>query len=529
MTDPRVFQYGFTALYLLDLGLRYAFGARWPWVSWPMASLLIVAVLAAVTPLLRPGRAPHAPIVLAVADLLAVGLARLDPDAGSGLLIVMPVLWLGRIAGRRGVVISVVAVVLLVSVPSIMYAGFAPVETARAVLYPVVAGAAALVIAESMEWVNHERAEAEHQRDRLAGALETIAHQRRVSDAIFDTVDVGLLLLDGSGRYIGMNRRHQEFVDLGYPDGHDGRAGQESGLVFDADGRTPLAAEAAPSSRAAQGEEFDEVRIWVGEDPETRRAISVSARAIRSEDGTFEGAALGYTDVTDIMRALQVKNEFVALVSHELRTPLTSIVGYSQLLEDDTQLSLGARKHLAVIQRNTERLHRLIADLLSVAQHDAGAVDYARERIDLADVVRDTVDAMGTAAEESGVDLSMVAPDSMAIVADAQRIAQVVDNLVSNAVKYTQSGGSVRVRLAGEDHQAVLEVTDTGIGIEPDDIDRLFNRFFRSREAERRAIAGAGLGLSIAKDIVEGHGGRVEVESRPGHGSRFRVLLPLGR
>jgi two-component system, OmpR family, phosphate regulon sensor histidine kinase PhoR len=530
MTDPRVFQYGFTALYFLDLGLRFAFGARWSWASWPMASLLLVLVLMAITPFIRPDRMPRAaPVVLATTDLLAVGLARLDDNPGSGLLIVMPVLWMGRIAGRVGVLISVAAVVVLVSVPSILYAGFEPVETARAVLYPVVAGAAALVIAESMEWVNHERAEAEHQRDRLAGALEVIAHQRRVSEAIFDTVEVGLLLLDSSGRYIGMNRRHQEFIDIGYPDGHDGFAGQDGDRVFDADGRTPLAPESAPSYRASMGEEFDNVRIWIGDDPETRRAIAVSARAVRSEDGTFEGAALCYADVTDIMRALQVKNEFVALVSHELRTPLTSIVGYAQLLEDDPELSARAQKHLVVIQRNTERLHRLIADLLSVAQHDAGAVDFERERIDLADVVRDTVDALEGAAEESGIELSLSAPQTMAIIADAQRIAQVVDNLVSNAVKYTQSGGSVQVRLAGEEHQAVLEVTDTGIGIEPDDIDRLFNRFFRSREAERRAIAGAGLGLSIAKDIVEGHGGRVEVESEPGRGSRFRVLLPIGR
>lgn len=527
MTDPRFFQFGFTALYLLDLGLRFAFGARWPGLSWPMVSLLLVVVLAAITPFLRPGRSAHAPVVLAVLDLAAVGMARLDDaDPGSGLLIVMPALWLGRIAGRRGVVISVLAVVLLVSIPSVLHAGLAPVETARAVLYPVVAGAAALVMAESMEWVNHERAEAELQRDQLAEALETIAHQSRVSAAIFDTVDVGLVLLDAEGRYAGMNRRHQELMEIGFPDGHAGQAGQV-GEAYGPDGRTRLTPQESPSHRAATGEEFDDVRIWIGRDPEARRAISVSARAVRTDSGEFAGAALGYTDITDLMRALQVKNEFIALVSHELRTPLTSIGGYAQLLEEDDELSDLARRHLAVIQRNTDRLNRLVADLLSVAQYDAGAVGFARERIDLVDVVRDAVEAVAGAAERSGLAMSMSVPDTLAIVGDGQRVAQVVDNLVSNAVKYTPSGGSVQVRLAEEDGDAVLEVSDTGIGIEPADIERLFDRFFRSREAERRAIAGAGLGLAITKDIVAGHGGRIEVESELGKGSVFRVRLPL--
>ena len=197
-----------------------------------------------------------------------------------------------------------------------------------------------------------------------------------MSEAIFDTVDVGLLLLDDQGRYAGMNRRHQELMEVGFPDGHLGRAGQ-AGEAYDADGRTPLTLEQAPSLRASRGEEFDDLRIWIGRDPETRRALSVSARAVRTESGAITGAALGYTDITDLMRALQVKTEFIALVSHELRTPLTSIMGYTQLLED-AELTHLARRQLTVIQRNTERLHRLVADLLDVAQHEAGAVGIAR-------------------------------------------------------------------------------------------------------------------------------------------------------
>jgi signal transduction histidine kinase len=135
---------------------------------------------------------------------------------------------------------------------------------------------------------------------------------------------------------------------------------------------------------------------------------------------------------------------------------------------------------------------------------------------------------MEGAAHVSGVAMSRSVPEAMVIVGDGQRIAQVVDNLVSNAVKYSPSGGAVEVRLSGADGHAVLEVADTGLGIDPSEIEQLFNRFFRCREAESRAIAGAGLGLSIARDIVESHGGRIEVESELGRGSVFRVRLPSG-
>lgn len=524
--DPRGFQLGFTALYLLDLGIRMVVGARLTWWSWPAASLALVLLLLAVTPLVRPRHLALAALVLPVLDLLAVGLSRLASAGGSGLLIVMPTLWLGRIAGRRGALIAVVSTVLLVSVPAVLYAGSDPELVARAVIYPIVVAAAGMAMAESMEWLGLERIEVERQRDQLAEALDTIAHQRRVSEAVFDTVDVGLVLLDGDGHYVGINRRQQDFLDLAFPHGHKGWAGQ-LGEVYDVDGRTPLTGEETPSHRAYRGEEFDDVRMWIGHDPATRRAVSVTARVVRSQDGELAGAALGYTDVTEMMRALQVKDEFVALVSHELRTPLTSIVGYAQLLEDEPGLSARALGHLDVMQRNAERLHRLIADLLDTAQRDRGApMALNQTEVDLVRIVHEAVEAVRTTARGGGVALALDTPDRLMAQVDSQRIAQVVDNLLSNAVKYTETDGEVQVCLRGVEDRAELEVTDTGIGIAPDDVERLFNRFFRSREAERRAVPGAGLGLAISRDIVESHGGQIEVRSDLGQGSTFRVHLP---
>ena len=247
---------------------------------------------------------------------------------------------------------------------------------------------------------------------------------------------------------------------------------------------------------------------------------------MRTEGGAFAGAALGYTDVTDFMRALQVKDEFVALVSHELRTPLTSIVGYVQILEEDDAIPDHAVEQLRVVHRNAERLRRLIGDLLDTAQRDGSPMPISRTSADLASIVAESVEAARPVADSAGVELVLSAPEGLPMELDAQRIAQVIDNLLSNAIKYTEPGGRVTVQLGTDDRWVELQVADTGIGIAPEDCERLFTRFFRTEDATRRAVAGAGLGLSITKDIVESHGGRVEVQSEVGRGSVFRVRMP---
>jgi signal transduction histidine kinase len=282
-----------------------------------------------------------------------------------------------------------------------------------------------------------------------------------------------------------------------------------------------------PTLRATRGEEFADIRLWVGTDPLTRRALSVSARAVRDDQGRHAGAALAYKDVTDFMRALTVKDQFVASVSHELRTPLTSIVGYVQLLQEREDLPPDVLTQLDVVGRNAHRLHRLVADLLHTAQADQGGVSVVRAPTDLAGLVRDCLAAAEPAAARNGLVLELEAPERLVVPVDAERLGQVVDNLVSNAVKYSRPGGRVQVVLGVDGDRVELRVRDQGIGIAAADRDRLFSRFFRAREAAERSIQGVGLGLSITKEIVESHGGRIEVASEPGRGSEFVVRLPL--
>jgi signal transduction histidine kinase len=226
----------------------------------------------------------------------------------------------------------------------------------------------------------------------------------------------------------------------------------------------------------------------------------------------------------------RLKSEFFALVSHELRTPLTSVIGYLDIVREDDEggLSEEQDRFLSIIDRNARRLLRLVGDLLFVAQVEAGTLSLEKGEVDLEQVALDSVEAASPRARK--VDVALVA-DTVPITleaGDADRLGQLVDNLVSNALKFTPEGGSVTVRLKRADGQAVLEVADTGMGISAADQEHLFERFFRAERATEKAIPGIGLGLSICAAIATGSGGTIAVESAEGHGTTFRVTLPLG-
>ena len=362
--------------------------------------------------------------------------------------------------------------------------------------------------------------------ERLARATEVIEQQSRQARAILDTVDVGLVLVDPDGGYELINRWHAEYTSLAYPDGHLGSA-DHPGLVFAADGTTLLSGEEMPTSRAARAEEFDDYRVWVGDDPLTRRALSASARSMRDQSGSFEGAVLAYHDITDLLQALRTQEEFVAAVSHELRSPLSSVLGHIELLLDSESLPEEVVHGLEVVKRNSVRLSRLVSDLLETTLQRDGSPVLVRSPIDVADLVREVVESAQPGARAGGIELYLDAPAAVFASVDPPRLRQVVDNLVSNAVKYTDSGGRVSVGVRADEQSVEITVVDTGIGVAPDDLDRLFTPFFRSRQARERQAPGAGLGLGISRAIVDAHGGILEVDSEPGRGSTFRATLPL--
>jgi signal transduction histidine kinase len=221
------------------------------------------------------------------------------------------------------------------------------------------------------------------------------------------------------------------------------------------------------------------------------------------------------------------KDEFVALVSHELRTPLTSIIGYIELLRDERATGMDADHFAGVIQRNAERLLHLVDDLLFLSQMQSGKLTLEVCDTQLADVAAEAVQEMRPDAERKNVELTLSAAVDPHLVVDPARMAQLLGNLISNAVKFTRKDGKVEVTLTVEGDEAVLSVADSGIGIPAADQERIFERFFRTEAATRRMIPGSGLGLTISKAIVEAHQGTIVVRSDEEHGSTFVVRLPL--
>jgi signal transduction histidine kinase len=228
----------------------------------------------------------------------------------------------------------------------------------------------------------------------------------------------------------------------------------------------------------------------------------------------------------------RMKDELVALVSHELRTPLTSIRGYLELLlEEAPEAGLGAThvNWLTIIDRNAVRLLHLVEDLLLKAQDAAGTIALDKTDVDIAALVGHCVQAGVPVATARGIVLEGEAEELGTVSVDPTRIGQVIDNLVSNALKFTPAGGRVDVRAFSNGAGVRIEVADTGVGIPEDEQERLFERFYRTAQAQSAAVPGAGLGLSIAKAIVEGHGGAISCRSRDGAGTTFVVDLPISQ
>jgi signal transduction histidine kinase len=244
--------------------------------------------------------------------------------------------------------------------------------------------------------------------------------------------------------------------------------------------------------------------------------------AAPTEDGSV---VLVIRDITETRRLDQVRRDFVANASHELKTPAASIQAAAETIrtaavEDPSVIPRFASQ----LEREAARLSRIVSDLLDLSRLESGSV--LDETVALDAIVRDEGERFEKPAAEAGVGLSVQASTAPRVRGSARELALLVRNLVDNAIRYTAPGGSVHVELASDDGEVVLAIADTGIGIPHRDLPRIFERFYRVDRARSRETGGTGLGLSIVKHVAENHGGRVEVTSELGQGTRFEVRLP---
>lgn len=272
-------------------------------------------------------------------------------------------------------------------------------------------------------------------------------------------------------------------------------------------------------------EQFIGVLVFFGatiEEPEE------SLLALLTGVAAHVGQFLVRRSADELARELtRTRGDFVALVGHELRTPLTSIVSHTELvLADENGITGDNRTRLASVDRDAHALRRIVADLLDLAGLESGDLLLDLVQVDLAELVDAAVSAARPTAELNDVKIEADAPRVLAVRGDPRRLRQLVDQLLSNAVKYSPDGGDVRLRLERDSDRAELTVTDAGLGIPEDERPRLFERFFRSSAGTERGLTGTGLGLSLAKAITDRHGGAIQVRhAQPG--TTMIVTLPL--
>ncbi|MFL5952592.1 MAG: ATP-binding protein [Gaiellaceae bacterium] len=265
------------------------------------------------------------------------------------------------------------------------------------------------------------------------------------------------------------------------------------------------------------------------EDTVSGRVFQGFTAPVHDDRGGFIGRVWTLREVTQQRELDRLKDDFVATVSHELRTPLTSMMGFLEMIREGEAGSLNdeQKRFLSIVYRSSERLQRLVGDLLFVARLDANGLQLHFVDVRVDDVVRESLESSAALARSRNVEAVGEIRQIPPVSGDRERLAQLVGNLISNALKFTPAGGRMTVRTFVDGSVAVIEVADTGIGIPRGEQDRLFQRFFRSSTATEQAIPGTGLGLVISKAIAEAHGGTISVSSEAGEGTCFRVELPL--
>jgi PAS domain S-box-containing protein len=350
---------------------------------------------------------------------------------------------------------------------------------------------------------------------------EAIEEKRKTETVLEGTFD-GLIVIDNDMRITSFNPGAETIT--GHAASHV--LGKRLTEVFGAE----IGGEGSPLHKAMEaGQRISPVETTISGRWGVRDVLE-GVTPLHDTRGEVFDYLLSFTDITRLKEVDRLKSSIVANVSHELRAPLASIKAYTELLldeleGDDRDLR---QRFLKVIDRETDRLTGLIGDLLDLSRLEAGQFVVRKDRLHMGEVVNDIFGLFDIQAQERGISLHAdIQPDLPPILADRELLNMLIKNLVGNAIKFSHEGGRVEVMAREEDAKLILSVVDQGMGIPPDDLPHIFEKFYRVWSTTESGIGGVGLGLVLAKEAAEAHGGKIEVESQLGLGSRFIVTLPI--
>jgi two-component system phosphate regulon sensor histidine kinase PhoR len=352
--------------------------------------------------------------------------------------------------------------------------------------------------------------------EQLRERLHDATREKERLQAVLDGMTEGVLVIDAGASIVLANDRLRESFGV-------------SGSLI---GKTVLEglrnAQLAELIVAAQRSSAPVARMITMIHPVNR---TFRVHAVRFPAGAGEpfGVVAVFHDVTELTQLETMRREFVANASHELRTPLAAIRGFAETLLGSRDLSEADRRsYLEVIDRHSRRLSILVDDLLELSKVESGKAQLSLGPVDVAALVRSLVRENRTRFEEKNLSISHEVEGASVARADPTAIEQILTNLLDNAVKYTEPGGRIHVRIAGDRERVRIDVADTGIGIPEQDLGRIFERFYRVDKARSRALGGTGLGLAIVKHLTQSMGGEISVTSEVGKGSVFSLSLPRG-
>jgi len=466
-------------------------------------------------------------MLMPFANIVGIVLLRESaPQIGAGLLLVLPVIWIARSFGREltiGATAGAIGFMFLMR--GLRGTPLTAGDFSGFVLLPVVLAfiAAAVYIAS-----RRARAQAALLRQHAAmvqDALEKASRQEGLLIEVLNAVDFGVIAFDRHGKVTFVNRKQrQNLADFGTPPD-----AVVHPVIYLADGVTPYPTEERPLNRALAGQAFDNLIVWMGEPGKRRAAHSVSSRILHDREGDYDGGVVVLADITAQLEAVRARDGLIGTVSHELRSPLTSILGYLDLARDDESMDAETRRMIEVAYANSERLLVLVTDLLRAASDADKELTMSFVPCDLAEIAREAVESHRLLADDREVELTLEGDSVAMVVADPVRMRQVLDNLITNAIKYNLEWGTVTVTVTVEDQGVAVEVRDTGQGIPEADLPRIFDRFYRTSSAKTSSTVGHGLGLGITREIVHRHGGQLVVSSELGIGTTFRMTVPTER
>ncbi len=482
---------------------------------------LLLAMLTTIIVLLLPwGRIPAAGVlVVPLTDIVAIGLTTQAPDIRLSFLWVIPITWIATYYTMSAVVGGIaLSAISLLTVGS--QTGIITDIVLRALITALALGFLGTAIRMGMRRSRAARRLLRRRSEQInQAARRAQTHERRVTQ-IIDALDLALVAVAADGGILKMNDAYRRL----YGWGAFGGALPAPAVEYDDREGEPIAVDRTVLARAARGEALTGERVWLYDADGAWRALEVRTQPIASDFGEGAVALVMIDDVTAVLELAQERRMMSAILTHELRNPLTAIVGHVELLLEREDLPPRAADQLRIVASAGERMHSLVSTALDASRPRARVLS---EPVDLRALVQASVSSFLPTATANRLQVEVSGTATLLIYGDAFRLRQAIDNLLSNAVKYTGAGGSVRVTLdTTPDGLAELTIEDTGSGMSPADLERLFQPYFRSERAALSGIPGTGLGMVVVQDIVTAHGGTIDVQSELGQGTRMRLRFP---